>query len=73
MGVAAILRNNFRAWHPTSPQSAMTCTTPGFVPWIILKVFLNIDGVTTSETQRIIFKSLLTSYFVIMENRNEAE
>ena len=41
----------------------------GFEPCIILELFLNIEGVTVSETQRIIFKSLLVSYFIIKPNQ----
>ena len=43
----------------------------GFEPWIILKLFLNIEGVTTSEDQKIIFKSLLVSYFTLKQNKVE--
>ena len=43
----------------------------GFEPQIIiiLKLFLHIDVVATSENQRIIFKSLLMSYFIIKKWR----
>ena len=45
----------------------------GFEPEIILKLFLNIEGVKTSENQRIILKSLLMSYFIIKYNKSGAE
>jgi len=34
-----------------------------------LTLFLNTEGVTVSENQRIIFKSLLMSYFIIKQNK----
>ena len=42
-----------------------------FESWIFRKVFLNIERVTASENQRIIFKSLLISYFIIKHNKVE--
>ena len=45
----------------------------GFEPFIILKLFLNIEGATTSENERIISKSLLMFYFIIKQNESEAE
>ena len=43
-----------------------------FEPWIILKSFLNTEGVTAFENQRIIFKSILMSYFITKQNKGEA-
>ena len=45
----------------------------GFEPRIILKLFLNIEGITTSENQRILFESLLMSYFIIKQNKSESK
>ena len=35
------------------------------------KLFLNIEGVTTSENQKIAFTSLLMSYFIIRQKKVE--
>ena len=45
----------------------------GLVPLIIRKLFLDIEVVTMSENQRIIFKSILTSCFIINQSRSGAE
>ena len=45
----------------------------GLEPQIILKVFLNIKVIATPENQKIIFKSLLMSYFIIKQNKSGAE
>ena len=44
-----------------------------FEPLIILILFIYILCVTMSANQRIIFKSLLMSYFVIKQNKSAAE
>ena len=44
-----------------------------FDPWIILKLLLNIEGVTTFDKPIIVLKSLSMSYFVIKQNNNKAE
>ena len=45
----------------------------GFELYVILELFLNIEGVTAPENQRIICKSLLMSFFIIKQSKNEAE
>ena len=45
----------------------------GFEYYNILKLFANIEDVTTSENQRIIFKILLIFYFIIKQNKSGAE
>ena len=42
-------------------------------PCIILKLFLNMEMVSTSENQRVIFKSLLMPYFIRKQNKSGAE
>ena len=54
-------------------KASLVITFFGFKPSIILKLFLNIEGVTTSENQRIIFKSLLMSYFIIKQKKSGTE
>ena len=44
-----------------------------FDPWIILKLLLNIEGVTTFDKPIIVLKSLSMSYFVIKQNNNKAQ
>ena len=45
----------------------------GFERYIILKLLFNIKSVATSENQRIKFKSLLISYFILKQNKSGAE
>ena len=40
---------------------------------MVLKFFLNIEGVTTFENQRIILKSSLMSYFIIKQIKSGAK
>ena len=39
----------------------------------LLQTFLNMESVTTSENQRIIFKSVSMCYFIIKQNESGAE
>ena len=41
----------------------------GFEPWIILNLLLQIEGTTKSENQKIIFKSLLMSNYIIKQKK----
>ena len=45
----------------------------GFELWIILQLFLNIKGITKSEVQRIVFKSLFRFYFITKQNKSRIE
>ena len=45
----------------------------GFEPKIILKLLLGVKGVTPSENERNILKSLLIFYFMIKQNKSGAE
>ena len=44
-----------------------------FDPSIILKLFLHLEGVTTPENQRIMYKSLLMFYCIIEQNKSGEE
>ena len=45
----------------------------GFEPWIILKLFLNIEGLPMPQNQRIIFKSYMMCYFIIKANQKSID
>ena len=45
----------------------------GFEPRITRKLFFNLKGVTLSENERNIFKSLLMSYFIMKQIKSEPE
>ena len=40
---------------------------------VVVKLLLNVEGVTISKNQRIIFKSLSMSYFIIRQSKREGE
>ena len=41
-----------------------------FEPLIILKLFLLIESVSSAQNQRMMFKSLLMSYFIIKQTKS---
>ena len=51
----------------------MLSNSSAFEPKIILKLFLNIEGVATFENGRVIFKFLLMSYLIIKQNKSSAK
>ena len=69
------MKVNFFVRIPNFSQSLNILKIFQFLALIILKLFLNIEDVATSENQRIVCKSLLMFYFIIMikENKSETE
>ena len=58
---------------PISRLTSLFLIFFSFEPYIILKLLLNIEGVTTSEYQCIMLETLLMSYFLIKQNKCGAE